>query len=180
MVHVKMTMSFYFWQQCFTECQTTVYDSQLLGSVGKLSESSPSVLLYTGPQWNLIPYFVITLTSESFGFQWPFGIQTASSLLFCLHYCTQNLIMQVAKPLAARNEGVNPIEKTSWFAVALDEITRWILREKADCKQSIWHSAKHICPSPLTENTLRVHVLGLAHLQSLFVSLLLCISATKT
>ena len=43
---------------------------------------------------------------------------------------------------------------------------------------AIWLSGKHICTSPLTENTLRVHVL--AHLQSLFVSLLLCISATKT
>ena len=29
-------------------------------------------------------------------------------------------------------------ETTSWFAIALDEIrTRWILREKVDCKQSI-------------------------------------------
>ena len=45
---------------------------------------------------------------------------------------------------------------------------------------AIWLSGKHIYPSPLTDNTLRVHVL--AHLQSLhvFVSLLLCISATKT
>ena len=42
----------------------------------------------------------------------------------------------------------------------------------------IWLSGKHICTSPLTENTLQVHVL--AHLQLLFVSLLFCISATKT
>ena len=87
--------------------------------------------------------------------------------------------MRAAKLLAARNEGISPIKKhrglqSRWMRSR----TKRILREKVHCKQSIWHSAKHICHNPLSENTLGVHVL--AHLQSLFVSLLLCISATKT
>ena len=101
-----------------------------------------------------------------------------SLIFFFLHYCTQNLITPAEKPLAARNEGISPIKKNRGLQSRwMRSRTRGILREKAHCKQSIWHSAKHICQSPLTENTLRVRVL--AHLQS-FVSLLLCISATKT
>ena len=56
-------------------------------------------------------------------------------------YCTRNLTTRAAKPRAARNEGVSQsviVIITSWFAVALDEIrSRRILREKADCKESI-------------------------------------------
>ena len=61
--------------------------------------------------------------------------------------------------------------------IFLGENCYWsLLRHKG--LVAVWLSWKHICTSPLTENTLQVHVL--AHLQSLFVSLLLCISATKT
>ena len=56
-------------------------------------------------------------------------------------YCTRNLTTRAAKSRAARNEGVSQfliVIITSWFAVALDEIrSRRILREKADCKESI-------------------------------------------
>ena len=82
--------------------------------------------------------------------------QTASSLLFFFfsfsRYYTQNLSTPAAKPLAARNEGVSPRRKirlfssrldpyiiTSCFAIAPDEIknqTGFLIREKADCKQS--------------------------------------------
>ena len=73
-------------------------------------------------------------------------------------YCTRNLTTRAAKSRAARNEGVSQfliVIITSWFAVALDEIrSRRILREKADCKESIGILSRKI-PTLLYTGSLR-------------------------